>query len=160
MGPFVGSAARMVRGLTIAIVAMSVAGIAFADDAVVDRSSSSRKLQALPRGRGAKPVVTIYEFHEPMRVGQPPAPGQPAAPGSTLGVDTVVGGALPHYFLVKVVQDTVDGPLLERNLQVARAIIDQEKPAHTYYDLIFESPTMQIGVHSTVGVDTLLGTRG
>jgi hypothetical protein len=115
------------------------------------------KLISLHTGMG----VTIYEFHEPLRVGQPPAPGKPAAPGSTVGVDTFIGGALPHYFLVKlVVQDTLEGPLLSRNLQVARAIIDQEKPAHTYYDLGVESPTMRIGEHSTVGVDTLLGTRG
>ena len=35
--------------------------------------------------------------------------------------------------------------------------IDQEKPAHTAYDIEFEHSTMQIGVRSTIGVDTLLG---
>ena len=39
------------------------------------------------------------------------------------------------------------------------AIIDQEKPAHTFYAFRFRDvPTMQIGVHSTVGVDTVLGS--
>lgn len=101
--------------------------------------------------------VTIYEFHEPLRVGRRPGPGEATPAGSTVGVDTVIGGALPHYFLVKLVQNKVDPALLDRNTTVARAIIDQEKPAHTYYDLRIETPTMQIGVRSTVGVDTLLG---
>jgi phage tail-like protein len=39
-----------------------------------------------------------------------------------------------------------------------RKIADREKPAHTHYKLIFNHPTMQIGVHSTIGVDTILGT--
>jgi hypothetical protein len=46
---------------------------------------------------------------------------------------------------------------LRRQRQVTTAIIDLEKPAHTYYELDVETPTLQIGVHSTVGVDTLLG---
>jgi hypothetical protein len=32
-----------------------------------------------------------------------------------------------------------------------------EKPAHTYYTLEVVVPAFQIGVQSTVGVDTLLG---
>lgn len=36
-------------------------------------------------------------------------------------------------------------------------IIDREKPAHTYYDITIEVPTLQVAEHSTVGRDTLLG---
>ena len=43
-------------------------------------------------------------------------------------------------------------------MEIARALIDLEKPAHTFYELIPVFPSMQIGRHSTVGVDTLLGT--
>jgi phage tail-like protein len=39
-----------------------------------------------------------------------------------------------------------------------RKIVDREKPAHTHYRITFNHPTMQIGVHSTIGVDTILGT--
>lgn len=39
-----------------------------------------------------------------------------------------------------------------------RKIVDREKPAHTHYRIIFNHPTMQIAVHSTIGVDTILGT--
>jgi hypothetical protein len=40
---------------------------------------------------------------------------------------------------------------------VVTAILDMEKPAHTYYALEVETPTLQLGVHSTISVDTLLG---
>ena len=58
---------------------------------------------------------------------------------------------------------TIDYPSYEpygrvRRAREIRAIVDKEKPAHTYYELIIRNPTMQIGVHSTIGVDTILGT--
>jgi hypothetical protein len=47
----------------------------------------------------------------------------------------------------------------ERRQRIAMAIIDQEKPAHTYYAFRFrDTPTMQIDFHSTIGVDTVLGS--
>ena len=91
--------------------------------------------------------VQIEEFTAPLQVGVT----------SRVGVDTMVGGGPPHYFLVRMFL-TGDPATLARQEQVARAIIDQEKPAHTHYELWIEVPTLQIGVHSTVGVDTLLGT--
>jgi phage tail-like protein len=45
-----------------------------------------------------------------------------------------------------------------RQIAIARALIDLEKPAHTFYELDLQFPTMQIGVTSTIGKDTLLGT--
>jgi phage tail-like protein len=76
---------------------------------------------------------------------------------STVGVDTVIGGGPPHYFFVKMFLDSPDPTLKDRKKQIAEAIIEQEKPAHTDYDLEIEVPIMQIEKHSTVGVDTLLG---
>ncbi|HEY9605873.1 MAG TPA: phage tail protein [Allocoleopsis sp.] len=90
--------------------------------------------------------VEILEFTQPMQVGN-----------TFVGIDTVVGGGSPHYFLVKMSLPAPDPAARLRKEQIARAIIDQEKPAHTYYDLRTEVPTMQIGVRSTIGVDTLLG---
>jgi phage tail-like protein len=77
---------------------------------------------------------------------------------STVGSDTFVGGAPPHYFTVTIALPRMTESLRSRQLQIARALIDLEKPAHSFYDLIPVSPTMQIGVNSTIGVDTLLGT--
>ena len=53
---------------------------------------------------------------------------------STVGVDTVLGSGPPHYFLVHA---TMPAGAEER---LARAIIDQWKPAHTYYDLLARYP--------------------
>lgn len=90
--------------------------------------------------------VEILEFAQPMQV-----------ENTFVGVNTVVGGGAPYYFLVKMSLPAPDPEAKLRQEQIARAIIDQEKPAHTYYDLRTEVPTMQIGVRSTIGVDTLLG---
>jgi phage tail-like protein len=93
--------------------------------------------------------VEIQEFNEALQVGVT----------STVGVDMAVGGGPPHYFLVKIILPGLGDLDFARKEQIARAIIDQEKPAHTYYDLQVEfPPTMQIGIRSTVGIDTLLGT--
>jgi phage tail-like protein len=77
---------------------------------------------------------------------------------STLGVDTYLSGGPPHFFRVIVSLPQLEPALLARQLEIARALIELEKPAHTYYELEPIFPSMQIGVHSTVGVDTLLGT--
>jgi phage tail-like protein len=94
--------------------------------------------------------ITVLEFTQSgFEVGNPDA--------STVGENTFVGGSPPFYFQVTMVLDTFDTQLLERKKQIARAIVDQEKPAHTYYDLYVASTNkMQINVHSTIGVDTLL----
>lgn len=65
-----------------------------------------------------------------------------------------------HTFRVTILlpQELQDKPQeLARQLEIARSLIELEKPAHTNYELIqiFQS-TMQIPVR--VGVDTLLGT--
>ncbi|MBW4434466.1 MAG: hypothetical protein KME28_22805 [Pelatocladus maniniholoensis HA4357-MV3] len=97
------------------------------------------------------PVAEIYEFHEPLQVDRI----------STVGIDTILGDGLPHYFLVKIFlanfgEETFN--TCKRQQKLARAILDQEKPAHTYYDFDIEVPLMQIGVRSTVGIDTILAS--
>lgn len=91
--------------------------------------------------------VEIAEFAAALRIGEV----------STVGVDTVIGGGPPHYFEVRMFTDERDPDARARVERIARAIIDQERPAHTHYDLDVETPTMQVGKFSTVGVDTLLG---
>jgi len=46
---------------------------------------------------------------------------------------------------------------LGSQVQIAREVIELGKPAHTDYELAIVSPILQLGVHSTIGVDTLLG---
>lgn len=75
---------------------------------------------------------------------------------STIGVDTLLDGGGPHFFRVLIRLPTPDPEQQRKSLQVVRAIIDLEKPAHTHYAVDVETPSLQLGVHSTVGVDTLL----
>jgi len=90
-------------------------------------------------------AITIAEFQQPFQLGV----------SATVGEDTVLGGGPPHYFMVRaLVPGAAD---LARKRAILRSIIDMEKPAHTYYDLRIQTPTMQIGVTSTVGEDSVLG---
>jgi phage tail-like protein len=91
--------------------------------------------------------ISIFEFLDPFRVGVT----------STVGMNTVVGEGLPYYFQVFMELPMLDRVMLEKKKKAIIDIIDQEKPAHTYYLLVIQAPTMQISYHSTVGVDTLLG---
>ena len=90
--------------------------------------------------------VTIYDEHQPVQVGVT----------STVGVDTVVGGLPAYFFRADVHFDSPDPAELTRKTESVRAVLDIEKPAHTYYSLTFSGPTLQIDVHSTVGIDTLI----
>ncbi|PJF40824.1 MAG: phage tail protein I [Chloroflexi bacterium] len=95
----------------------------------------------------AETEVQINEFRDPMQV----------ASHSTIGEDTILGAAPAHHFQVIMTLVNPDYVDFTRKEQIARAIIDREKPAHTTYDLIVDIPTMQIGGFSTIAKDTLLG---
>ncbi len=73
--------------------------------------------------------------------------------GATINEDD----ARPHYFRVELMLNVREPEVQRRKERIARAIINQEKPAHTYFTLVTRVPTMQIGVHSTIAKDTLLG---
>jgi phage tail-like protein len=76
---------------------------------------------------------------------------------STIGKDTYLGGSPPHFFSVTIFLPEPDFELKKQREKAVQAIIDLEKPAHTYYHLRTIVPTLQIGKFSHVGVDTLLG---
>jgi phage tail-like protein len=73
-----------------------------------------------------------------------------------------------HFFQVRLRLTEPDPDLLQRKQEIARAIIDQEKPAHAFYALQVAVPTMRL-VSKTLheqtnapllilGENTLLGT--
>lgn len=85
---------------------------------------------------------------------------------STVGVDTIIGGAPPYFFFVRITLFADDltpdkvSPVFFRGLvQLTTEIIDLEKPAHTYYSIRYDVPGIIVGVISHVGVDTLIGSR-
>lgn len=90
--------------------------------------------------------VSILDELDPMQVGVT----------ATVGVNTVVEGLPAHFFRANVAFTTPDPAELSRKTASVRAVLDIEKPAHTYYNLSISGPTFQIGVHSTVGKDTLI----
>lgn len=51
---------------------------------------------------------------------------------------------VPHFFQVRLTLRESDPRLLRQIQQIARAIIDQEKPAHTFYGLQVAVPTMRL----------------
>jgi len=79
----------------------------------------------------------------------------------TRGVPTIVESddtGPAHRFRITLRLDQAPARDQLRQIAIANALIDLEKPAHTDYDLDLQFPTMQIGVTSTIGTDTLLGT--
>jgi phage tail-like protein len=76
---------------------------------------------------------------------------------STVGSDTCLGGEPPHFFRVQLVAPKLNAPELEVQRRLAVSLIEISKPAHTYYELEIISRQMQVGTHSTVGLDTILG---
>ncbi|MGK7899311.1 MAG: phage tail protein [Xenococcus sp. (in: cyanobacteria)] len=88
-------------------------------------------------------------------------------PQSVLGTGTYLGGGVPHFFTVSISLSTELNKEPLRQIAIATAIIEQEKPAHTYYLLkpIYRD-TMQIGTFdpisgkgtgSQIGINTILG---
>lgn len=76
---------------------------------------------------------------------------------STVGSGAMIGER-PHYFQVQVTVPAPNPVVLAEYKRSVRAVIDSEKPAHTYYDLLIDTPTMQISpTGAQVGVNTLLG---
>lgn len=70
----------------------------------------------------------------------------------------------PYYFAVQMIVPYEWAENIERERTRVVALIDQEKPAHTYYNREREAEpkllnfvTMIIGKYSTIGVDTILG---
>ncbi len=65
--------------------------------------------------------------------------------------------AQPHVFNVALSLQRTTPAIIDRQIAIVRSVIDLEKPAHTDYELTLLFPSMQVGVHSRVGVDTQLG---
>ncbi|HKQ79345.1 MAG TPA: phage tail protein [Blastocatellia bacterium] len=85
---------------------------------------------------------------------------------SRIGVDTLIGEPPTHFFRVRItLEGTAEPAVRDRQLQIARALIDLQKPAHTSYEVKISSNTMKLGAsyaneeraRSTIGKDTLIG---
>jgi len=106
--------------------------------------------------KGLEQYITIYLPNVSVEITEVVTAFQ-VGEASTIGKDTYVGGGLPHFFNVTIVLPEPNLELKKVREEAVRAIIDLEKPAHTYYHLNTVVPTLRIGQFSHVGVDTLLG---
>ncbi|MFO1429724.1 MAG: phage tail protein [Candidatus Competibacteraceae bacterium] len=105
--------------------------------------------------RGVEEFLSIYtrlgvridELNTPFQIGV----------HSRVGQDTILDGGAPFFFSAHVLLPSPKPEDLKAQRAIAQAIIELQKPAHTYYALTIETPTFQIYVYSTVGVDTLVG---
>jgi len=74
---------------------------------------------------------------------------------SRIGVDTILDSGTPFFFRVKLTSSDPVG--FQKQREIVSALIELQKPAHTGFSLEVATVQFQIGVHSQVGVDTLLG---
>ena len=87
-------------------------------------------------------------------------PGIVVGAASTVGVDTFVGGLMPHFFIVTITFSGVeDIGFIQNYVAATRAVLDLEKPAHTCYLLRFSFPGIVVGTRSTVSDDTIIGSQ-
>ena len=131
-----------------------------------------RRIVSLYKKRGTLAGLTEY-LH--MFVGDQVSVEEPSGgfivgkkENSTIGVNTFIAGAPAYYFRVNINYGYPPEAFninLWRNLRKGiRAIVDMEKPAHTYYSLNARTPGIIVGgenhpqnlARSTVGVDTLI----
>lgn len=72
--------------------------------------------------------------------------------------DPVVGGVRPFAFQVVLTVPTFDltSPAVLAQVAAIRALVDQEKPAHTSYTVEVTTTVTQLGVNSYLGVSFLL----
>jgi phage tail-like protein len=79
----------------------------------------------------------------------------------TIGKPTVteiLHGNPPHFFTVTLTLERALPEVQLRQIAIALALVELEKPAHTNFELHPEFLGMQIGVTSTIGKDTQIGS--
>jgi len=104
-------------------------------------------------------IIEIAEFMNGIKIGDPGS--------SKIGINTFVGGVLPYFFIVTIkfskISEIKNLGFLQNVISASKAILDLEKPAHTYYAVRLYLPGITVGdkerstVGSTVGEDTIIG---
>lgn len=88
-------------------------------------------------------------------------------PASTVGVNTLIGEIPQYLFIIEIIlpaSECIDSqpPKYEpinsqKKKKAIEEIIKIEKPAHTYYKFNIKFPVIQVGRHSKIGIETLIG---
>lgn len=105
--------------------------------------------------RGLEEVLKLYLDAMPS-ITDEDQPSLQILDHSHVGVDTFLGGGASFVFEVKLAFAVREERFVSEQLQLAREVLEFERPAHTSYQLVDIYPRMQLGVQSTVGVETIL----
>jgi phage tail-like protein len=110
---------------------------------------------------GIQAYLSVFVGNQ-VTVDEPPG-GFVVAQTSTVGEDTFIAGGPAYYFRVRIAYAYGSAPfdISEwKNLRTGtQAVVDLEKPAHTYYSLDARTPGFIIASRSTIATDTLIWER-
>ena len=123
----------------------------------------TRRIVPLYKRRGTRDGLQDYLttfVGDQVRIDEPDGGITLAIDNTTLGVDTFIADAPAYFFRVLITYGfpptPVDFGVWNNLLAGTRAIVDLEKPAHTYYQLEARTPGIIINERSTINVDTLI----
>jgi phage tail-like protein len=126
----------------------------------------ARRIMPLYRRRGTRDGLQDY-LHtfvgNDVTVDEPPGGFIIAAPdNSTVGVNSFIAGGPAYFFRVRINYaydmpfDITEWVNVRRG---TRAIVELEKPAHTYYSMDTRTPGFIVAQRATISADTLLWRR-
>ena len=123
----------------------------------------TRRILPLYRRRGTRDGLQDYLttfVGAQVQIDEPDGGITLAVDNTTLGVDTFLTDAPAYFFRVRIAYGFPPNPFdfsIWNNLIAGtRAIVDLEKPAHTWYQLDARAPGIIIASRSTIAVDTLI----
>lgn len=118
--------------------------------------------------------ITIEDDRPPIQIGQltsaqvginmiiggfPPAtPPLEVGMVSELDSNAVIDGFPPYFFMVRAAVSDSGPKALTRKRKAITAVLEMEKPAHTWYHLAVRGPTFKVGdkATATVGRNTII----
>jgi phage tail-like protein len=123
----------------------------------------TRRIVPLYKRRGTRDGLQDYLttfVGNQVRIDEPDGGITLAVENTTLGVDTFIADSPAYFFRVRLTYGFPPNPfdfgVWNNLLAGTRAIVDLEKPAHTYYQVDARAPGIIIAERSTINVDTLI----
>ncbi|HEX7119490.1 MAG TPA: phage tail protein [Longimicrobiales bacterium] len=127
------------------------------------RREWTRRIVPLYRRRGTRDGLQDYLntfVGDEVTIDEPDGGITLGIDNTTVGVDTFIADAPAYFFRVRIRHGFPPNPfdfdVWNNLISGTRAILDLEKPAHTYYMLDARAPGIIVAERSTVGQDTLI----
>lgn len=108
--------------------------------------------------KGIEEFMKIYLDSEGVQINE--LKGFTVGMSTMIGSGTIIGvGMIPYFFVVNIELPEINPEKWNRRKRNIRNLLNAEKPIHTNYLLNITIPTLQVGIKSVVGKDTLLGGK-